>query len=95
MTKWHVDNLLTHAAALALVVDNFETDVHDLREDLRLDNKQIAQYFHEIGCRVGAPTEAERQKMKITKAEAASHRMARLRLPLDFPRQRNIPLKRR
>lgn len=95
MTKWHVDNLITHIAALSLIVDNFETDTHDLREDLRLDAKQMGQYFHEIGCRVGAPTEAERLKLKITKAEAASHRVARLRLPLEFPKVRNLPAKRR
>lgn len=40
MTKWKVDNLVTHICALALIVDNFETDVHDIREDLSLDNKQ-------------------------------------------------------
>ena len=41
MTKWKVDNLVTHICALALIVDNFDTDVHDIREDLSLDNKQF------------------------------------------------------
>ncbi len=40
MTKWKVDNLVTHICALALIVDNFETDVNDIREDLSLDNRQ-------------------------------------------------------
>ena len=40
MTKWHVDNLITHIAALALYVEGYEVDTFDLREDLRLDNKQ-------------------------------------------------------
>lgn len=36
MSKWHVDNLITHLCALSLIVDNFTTDTHDLREDLGL-----------------------------------------------------------
>ncbi|KAF2095234.1 A49-like RNA polymerase I associated factor [Rhizodiscina lignyota] len=95
MTKWKVDNLVTHICALALIVDNFESDVNDIREDLSLDNKQITQYFHEIGCTITAPTERERERTKITKAEAFNHRMARLRIPLDFPKQRVMAQRRR
>ncbi|KAF2142957.1 uncharacterized protein K452DRAFT_248606 [Aplosporella prunicola CBS 121167] len=95
MTKWHVDNLITHIAALALYVEGYEVDTFDLREDLRLDNKQIGQYFHEIGCRVGPPTEKQRENMRITKAEAVNHKIAKLRIPLDFPKQRALPAKRR
>lgn len=40
LSKWHVDNLMTHIAALSLFVDNWRTDTNDLREDLRLENKQ-------------------------------------------------------
>ena len=40
MTRWHIDNLMTHIAAAALIVDNFEVDVNDLRDDLRLENKE-------------------------------------------------------
>ena len=40
LNKWHVDSLITHIAALALVVDGFDVDTYDLREDLRLDNKE-------------------------------------------------------
>ena len=40
MTKWRVDNLITHIAALALVVDGFEVDIYDLKEDLRLETKE-------------------------------------------------------
>ena len=40
MSKWHVDNLITHIAALSLYIDNYVVDMFDLREDLRLDNKQ-------------------------------------------------------
>jgi hypothetical protein len=40
MTRWHIDNLMTHVCAAALLVDNFEVDVNDLRDDLKLENKE-------------------------------------------------------
>lgn len=40
MTRWHTDNLLTHICAAALLVDGFEVDVNDLRNDLKLENKE-------------------------------------------------------
>ncbi|KAF2273762.1 DNA-directed RNA polymeras-like protein I 49 kDa polypeptide [Westerdykella ornata] len=86
LTRWHIDNLATHICAAALIVDNFRVDVNDLREDLKLENNEIKQYFHEIGCKVTKPTEAEREKLKISKAEATMHWMATLKIPLNFPK---------
>jgi hypothetical protein len=40
MSRWHVDNLMTHIAAAALTVDDYEVDVNDLRDDLKLENKE-------------------------------------------------------
>ena len=40
MPRWNIDNLMTHVAAAALIVDDYEVDVNDLREDLRLENKE-------------------------------------------------------
>lgn len=40
LNKWHMDNLITHMAAITLYIDGFKTDTNDLREDLRLENKQ-------------------------------------------------------
>jgi DNA-directed RNA polymerase I subunit RPA49 len=37
MNKWHIDNLLTHIAALALTVDDFSVDMADLKEDMKLE----------------------------------------------------------
>ena len=31
---------MTHMAAISLFIDNWRTDTHDLREDLRFENKQ-------------------------------------------------------
>ncbi|KAF2999273.1 DNA-directed RNA polymerase I subunit rpa49 [Curvularia kusanoi] len=94
MPRWNIDNLMTHVAAAALIVDDFEVDVNDLREDLKIENKEIKQYFHELGCRVGPPTQTDMTKFKLTKAEAANHNVAKLRLPLTFPRV-NIPTKKK
>jgi DNA-directed RNA polymerase I subunit RPA49 len=40
MPRWNVDNLYTHIAAAALIVDDNEVDVNDLRDDLKIDNKE-------------------------------------------------------
>lgn len=45
LNKWHQDNLMTHMAAISLYIDNFRTDTHELREDLRLENKQFVSPF--------------------------------------------------
>lgn len=64
------------------------TDPSDLRDDLRLDNPTVTQYFRELGCRVDKPRETEFAKwgVKGGKAEAAARRVARLRVPVEFPR---------
>lgn len=63
------------------------TDPADLRDDLRLENQTVHQYFRELGCRLEKPRETEFAKFGIkSKAEAANKRVSRLRLPLDFPK---------
>ncbi|KAH8702564.1 RNA polymerase I associated factor, A49-like protein [Talaromyces proteolyticus] len=63
------------------------TDPADLRDDLRLDNTGITQYFRELGCRIDKPREKEYEKWGVkTKTEAAIKRICRLRIPLEFPR---------
>lgn len=64
------------------------TDPSDLRDDLRLDNQTITQYFRELGCRVDKPRETEFAKWNVKggKAEAAARRVARLRVPVEFPK---------
>ncbi|KAI9856293.1 MAG: DNA-directed RNA polymerase I subunit rpa49 [Vezdaea acicularis] len=89
LNKWHLDNLWTHIAALALVVDDFEVDTYELKEDLRMETKEMSKYFQEIGCKVTIPTDSERRRFGIaTKVEAQMHRIARLKLPLEFPKLR-------
>ena len=63
-------------------------DTHDIREDLKLEGTGVQKYFKELGCTVDVLNDTERGKLKITKAEATSHRRARLKLPLVFPKMK-------
>ncbi|KAJ5927088.1 hypothetical protein N7516_008861 [Penicillium verrucosum] len=64
------------------------TDPSDLRDDLRLDPNTIHQYFRELGCRIDKPRETEFAKWNIKggRAEAHARRVARLRVPVEFPK---------
>ncbi|KAI1979002.1 DNA-directed RNA polymerase I subunit rpa49 [Ophidiomyces ophidiicola] len=64
------------------------TDPADLRDDLGLENQTVLQYFKELGCRVEKPRENEYTKwgVKRGKAEAAMKRIARLKMPVEFPK---------
>lgn len=84
MRKFHMDLLMTHCCVYSCIVDNFESDTQALRDDLRLDQKGINSYFHEIGGRV-----------KPVKTEHGTAQIGRLALPLDFPKQRHLAPKKR
>lgn len=86
ISKFQGDLLITHLCALACLLDNFEVDMFELKEDLKLESKEIAQYFHEIGSRIVAPTENQRKALGLDKASAAQRKFAKLKLPLDFPK---------
>ena len=86
MSKFQVDLLMTNVCALALIVDNFEVDVYDLREDLKLESRQMQTYFSEIGARIMSANEGEKKRLGLDKATAMQHKFARLRLPLEFPK---------
>ncbi|PYH89533.1 hypothetical protein BO71DRAFT_389488 [Aspergillus ellipticus CBS 707.79] len=63
------------------------TEPSDLRDDLRVDNNIVLQFFRELGCRVDKPKDSEFAKWNISgKAEAASKRIARLKIPVEFPK---------
>lgn len=83
--KFKSDLLITHLCALACLVDNFTVDIYDLQVDLKLDSKEMSQYFREIGAKIGALGEMERKRQKLEKAIAAQHKVAKLQLPLVFP----------
>ncbi|OLN88324.1 DNA-directed RNA polymerase I subunit RPA49 [Colletotrichum chlorophyti] len=86
MRKFHIDLLITHCCAVLCIVDNFEVETSQLREDLRLDQKEINNYFYEIGAKV---------KQVAGKEKGKSQYVAKLSLPLSFPKLRSIAPKRR
>ena len=78
MRKTHVDLLITHICVFAMIIDNFEVNTADLREDLKLgEQRQMNQYFMEIGARI-----------KQAKKEGLTDYVAQLTLPLQFPQMR-------
>ncbi|KAL2015854.1 hypothetical protein VTK56DRAFT_4687 [Thermocarpiscus australiensis] len=83
MRKAHIDLLMTHCCVFASIIDNFEVNTFDLREDLKLEQKQLNQYFMEIGARI-----------KQSKAGDKINHIAKLALPLQFPKLR-LPARRR
>ncbi|RDW70127.1 hypothetical protein BP5796_08524 [Coleophoma crateriformis] len=86
MTKYQGDLLITHVCALACLIDNFEVDTWELKEDLKLENAQLAQYFMEIGARINPPNEAQRKSLGLDRATANQRKFAKLKLPLAFPK---------
>ncbi len=77
MRKFHVDLLMTHCCVFASIIDSFEVNMIDLREDLSQEQKQMNQYFMEIGAQI-----------KVVKSEDRKDYIAKLSLPLRFPKTR-------
>ena len=86
ITTFGADLIKTHLCALACIVDNYEVNTYDLQEDLKLDTKTMSQYFMEIGAKITALGETERRKLGLEKSVAAQRRVAKLKLPLEFPK---------
>lgn len=88
LTKWHLDNLRSLICALALFVDGGSSTVTaDLKEDLRLEARDVGRYYAELGCRVDGLTEREREAGGWrNKAVAKGVRVARLIVPVVFPK---------
>jgi DNA-directed RNA polymerase I subunit RPA49 len=86
MNKKHQDLLTTHICALACLIDNYAVDMYDLQSDLAMESKVMSQYFREIGAKTTALPEQYRKDLRLDKAGAAQRKMAKLKLPLDFPK---------
>ena len=92
-TMMHLYLVRTTLAVLTLMVDKFETDTHDLREDIGL--KDIKVIYELVGAKVKPLTASEKENLKLTTAEAGVHSLARLTLPMEFPKPRTTPRSRR
>ena len=86
MSKWDVDNMISHLAALSLYVDNFVTNITDLKDDLRLESNAMVDHFRELGCRVTSMNDSDRINLRVSSSESKGQRMAKLIIPLDFPK---------
>jgi DNA-directed RNA polymerase I subunit RPA49 len=86
MSKFKSDLMITHLCAMACLVDSYQVDMWDLKEDLNMEIKDMSRYFHEIGAKVGTLPEGERRRLNLDKAQASQHKVAKLKLPLDFPK---------
>jgi DNA-directed RNA polymerase I subunit RPA49 len=85
MSKFQVDKITTHLCAMACLVDNYDVDLWDLQEDLKLETRSMSQYFMEIGARILALGAVESRK--LDRAVAAQRKRAVLKLPLVYPKQ--------
>ena len=86
MSKYQQDLLTTHICAIACLIDNYVVDMYDLQSDLGMETKVMAQYFHEIGAKTSALPEQYRRDLGLDKASAKQRKMAKLKLPLEFPK---------
>jgi len=75
MTNHHVSLLMTHVLCLAAIVENFEFDMQHLRMDLGQSQDAMTAYFQELGG-----------KVRQSKAGGNTRYLAKLALPLVFPR---------
>ncbi|KAK2791691.1 DNA-directed RNA polymerase I subunit rpa49 [Onygenales sp. PD_12] len=75
------------ASGAGFASNELATDPADLRDDLRLDFQTVCQYFRELGCKVDKPRETEFVRWGIkSKVEAGARRVAKLRVPVEFPK---------
>ena len=98
VTRFKYDLLLSTLCALTLHVDGFETDTWDLKEDLRLENSELAVYFKELGCKVSNVTLADQKKFGLQGMPVAvlkTRRKAVLTVPLSLPVVRSRMVKRK
>lgn len=86
MSRFQVDLMITHICALACIIDNFEVDTMDLTLDLNLDVKQMSKYFQEVGAKILVMGENKRKELRLDKAAAAQRKIAKLKLPLEYPK---------
>ena len=84
MSKFQFDTVVTHLCAMACIIDNFDVELIDLQEDLKMATKVMSQYFEEIGAKITALSVSESKK--LDRAVAQNRRKAKLRLPLVFPK---------
>ncbi|PUU83314.1 RNA polymerase I associated factor, A49-like protein [Tuber borchii] len=80
------NKILYHMAVLCLMVDHYDVDIFQLKNDLGVQPKELTLAFKEVGCSIRELTKPQYTAMKMTKAEAMQHKRAVLKIPLEFPK---------
>jgi DNA-directed RNA polymerase I subunit RPA49 len=86
MNKAKSDSLIMYLCALACIVDNAIVNIWDLKEDLKLETKEMMQYFTEVGAKISALSDVERKRLGLEKAAAAQRKVAKIKCPLEYPK---------
>ncbi|EPS38374.1 hypothetical protein H072_7885 [Dactylellina haptotyla CBS 200.50] len=96
MSKMKLTKLYCWLLILCLKVEeDGKMDIWDLVQDLQIDRKEVEMAAREIGARVEPLKDSFIKMMGITKEEGRDHRIVALRLPLSFPKNKMLQVKRR
>jgi DNA-directed RNA polymerase I subunit RPA49 len=95
MTNWEADNMVFHLCALSLYIDGYSTDTTDLLQDLNLVPTKMVNYFMELGCKIGGMKLKDRELLGLKSSDSKARKMARLEIPLEFPKQKGARKARR
>lgn len=74
LNSWGRQNLLTHILALALVLDGCVSDTRDVKEDLRLENKEFVPQVREVRRRRSNKTKTGLQPSMPNSPRRSPHR---------------------
>ncbi|GAA5862065.1 hypothetical protein JCM3774_006158 [Rhodotorula dairenensis] len=91
--------LLAYLLVVVLRVDGWSTDVTTMADDLGMGSRRVQELFRSLGCVLVAPSAEDREKLvatgrAATSAEAAKSKKAKLKVPLEFPKERKMKAKR-
>jgi len=79
------DRLLCFLLATILHINNFIIEVSPLAQELSLKPSRLIGLFRALGCIVKSATVAEAEAFGIPKAQAASYKIASLKVPFKLP----------
>lgn len=81
-----------HICALALTIDKYALDITGLAKDLKMQPKQLASYFRELGCtyKSKGPVKRKRGDDDGEAAASVSGYTVALRVPLKFPKVKKM-----
>jgi DNA-directed RNA polymerase I subunit RPA49 len=93
------DKVLCFLFVLCLIIDDFTVDIGLLAHDLQLGPKKYAlcecplicraqELFKTVGCKIIPLSDADIAQKGITKSEAKTLKLAKLKCPPEFPRMR-------